>query len=312
MATCQRTGVETVPSRKTKTCPFCREEIDLLALKCVHCGERVGQPLSRERKLTEDDIGRPESVKVEMSGSIVSAYQQLREMTVVSPEAQKLKPLSTGRARLKTVGYGIVAVVALIGLFLVTDSIVGSIFDMESNKMARQAESLLADAELAASTGDLITAIKRGNEALAVFSGDIKSKKFVEELRRRLTDTVRSMYETGSFDAALEFCTEAQEADPTNMQLSNMRSDILTEIKRGKVVLKAVTENSARFAKPNGSQVTLEVGTSMADLELKLKSVNTSGGTAVLHDLRHDRDIKFRVGRGPGEIVRSSSSADSG
>jgi len=301
-----------VPSRKTKICPFCREEIDLLALKCVHCGERVGQPLSKERTLTEDDIGRPETVKKEISGSIVSAYQQLREMTVVSPEAQELKPLSMGRARLKTVGYGIVAVVVVIGLFLVMDSMVGSIFDMGTNKRARQTESLLAEAELAASTGDLITAVKKGNEALTVFSGNAESEKFVEELRQRLTDSMYSMYEAGDFDAALKFCTEAQEADPANTRLSNIRSDILTEIRRSKVELKAVTEGRARFAKPNGSQVTLEVGASMADLELKLKSVNTSDGTAVLYDLRHDRDIKFWVGRGPGKIVPSSSSADGG
>ena len=301
-----------MPSRKTKICPFCREQIDLLALKCVHCGERVGQPLTRERQLTEDDIGRPETVKVELSGSIVSAYQQLRETTVVSPEAQELKPLSTGRARLRTVGYGIVAVVVLIGLFMMMDSLLGTIFSMESNKRAREAESLLAEAELAATTGDLITAIKRGNEALAVFSGDAESEKFVKELRQRLTDSVYSMYENGNFDAALKFCTEAQEADPANMRLSNMRSDILREIRRSKVELTAVTEGQARFAKPNGSQVTIEVGAGMADLEFKLKSVNTSDGTAVLYDLRHRRDIKFRVGRGPGEIVRTSSSADSG
>ncbi len=296
-----------MPSRKTKTCPFCREAIDLLALKCVHCGERVGQPLGYERKLTEDDIGRPETAKTEMNGSIVSAYQQMREIVVVSPEADELKPLSTRRARLKTVGYGIVAVVVVICLFMVMDNILGTILNMDNVKRASQAESLLADAELAANAGDLITAIRRGNEALAVFSGDAQAKTFVEELRQRMTDRLYSLYETGNFDAALEFCTDAQEADPTNMRLSNLRSDILNEMKRGKIVLKAVTERRASFTKPDGSQVIVEVGANIADLEFRLKSVNTTNGTAILYDLRHDRDVRFRVGRGPGTIVQTPS-----
>ena len=242
-----------------------------------------------------------------MSGSIISAYQQLRETVVVSPEAQKLKPLSTGRARVKTVGYGIVAIVVLICLFMVMDNMLGALLNMDVNKRSSQAENLLVQAELAANVDDLIIAIKKGNEALEVFSGSREAKMFVKELRQRVTDKAYSLYESGDFDAALQFCTDAQEADPTNTQLSNLRSEILNEIKRSKIVLKAVIEDRASFTKPDGSQVMVEVGAGIADLEYTLKSVDTMNGTAVLYDLRHDRDIKFRVGRGPGEIVKTSS-----
>jgi len=90
-----------MPKNKTKICPFCREPIDLLALKCVHCGERVGQPLGTERQLTIDDIGRPQEQKTELASSFVSAYEHMTSSSV-TPDTATLPPLPTARtARIK-------------------------------------------------------------------------------------------------------------------------------------------------------------------------------------------------------------------
>jgi len=295
--------------RKTKVCPFCREEIDLLALKCLHCGERVGQPLGKERFLTEDDIGRPEDAKIEMSASVVSAYQQMqmKNTSDATPHKQALQPVPKHAARMKNIGFAIVAVVVMIGLFAAVDHVLGIVFGMEKSKRAAQSEALLVEAETAALSGDLVTAVKRGNEALTLYSANAETEQFVEELRQRLTDRAYELYDRDNLDAALQFCVDAIEADPTNTTLVNLRSTVNKEMQRNEVRLTAVTKGKAMFVKPDGSSVTLDVGYSMSDLGYKLKSVDAASGTAVLYDRHRDRDLIFHVHGGAGQALQPST-----
>jgi len=296
-----------MPSKKTKTCPFCREEIDLLAVKCVHCGERVGQPLGIERQLTEDDIGRPEQTDMQMSESFVSAYQRLRELTVVTPQTQALPRVSTGKARLRAFGFSVGAIALLVGLLMVVNHVVGLVAGMPHSKRVAQCEALLIEAQSAADAGDLITAVERGNEALKVYTGNEQANQTVAELRERLMEKAQRLFDEGDLDAALTFCKAAIEADPTNAALGTLRSSIHREMRRSEVSLKAVGgEGRAMFIKPDGSQVTLDVGDTMSDLGFKLKSASTADGTAVLYDLRRNRDIIFRVrSGGRGQVLES-------
>ncbi len=311
-----------MPSRKTKICPFCREEIDLLALKCVHCGERVGQPLGVERTLTEDDIGRPTDRKEEISDSIIAAYQRLKDSdSLATPETGPLQPLASRpqqpserqirwSLRLRTFGYGALALATVVVLYMIATGLAGTIRRMPNSRRASDAEALLAEAASAERMGDLIGAMKLGNDALVIYSGDPEAEKFVEELRQRLIDKAYDLLEQGDLEYALQFCTDAIEADPTNTRLPILRSDISKEIQRSKLVLKAVSKGEAQFLKPDGSQVMVKVGGVIADLGFKLKSVDFDKSTAVVYDQKRERDLLFRVRSSRVEVIKTYSSEE--
>ncbi len=107
---------------ETKICPFCREDIPLLAQKCRFCGEMVGAPLKSERQLSVDDIGRPTDDSKKSTGqSLVEAYNLIRSGEEAESRTAQfhLKKKAKKRSRLQWVVVALVVVVFVGCVFLI-------------------------------------------------------------------------------------------------------------------------------------------------------------------------------------------------
>lgn len=71
-------GEDLPREEKSRTCPSCRMEISVLAVKCRFCGEEVGKPKLEQRTLSIDDLGGESVYHRAPAGSVIDALEAFR------------------------------------------------------------------------------------------------------------------------------------------------------------------------------------------------------------------------------------------
>jgi len=189
----------------------------------------------------------------------------------------------------------IIAILVLIGLYNIGDYVVKGVLGMERNRKITESEERMSQAERAAMSGDIITAVQLGHEALNIHTENDKAVESVNKWSRELAEQARSMFNKGELEQALDFCNKAIAADPTNMSVATLRKLIREDIRRYKIKLQAVNADSARVIKPDNNVVTLKIGDKITDLGFRLIRVDAARGIAVLRDERRQRDLQLRL-----------------
>jgi len=286
---------------KTKICPFCREEISVLARKCKYCGEMVGDPLQTERKLTIDDIGRPEQSKEVHGETLVKAYQalqaELKQKTQAIQMQKKRSPLGIPHA--KQIGALLVVAGIVAALVVFRDDIARFARQRRANAKDAQALQILKDAYRFKASGDLIGALRSTNEALAVYSESKRAQELLRDLRAEVKGRLEQRYRRREYDRVINFADQAISVDPQNAAgykpLANLAQEDKSRYALWLVMI--MKDENGKCVAAIRTYTRGQVNVSEGDGFMDMRVLNIDEENRQVHLFDDKRGVQFRLGK---------------
>jgi len=285
---------------KTKICPFCREQISILARKCKYCGEMVGDPLQTERLLTVDDIGRPKESRAVHGETLVKAYQalqaELKEKTVAIQKQRRRRRLTelphANEIAILLVVAGVVwALVAFRGN--ITDFFRQRTVDVKD----AHAVAILKEAHQYRMSGDLVEALKSVKKALLVYPESARAQAMLSEIRAEIKQTMERMYRQRHYAELIRCADQVLSVDPENtevMMLANLAEDDSHRYSlRLAAIIKDETTGKRVAAIQDSVRGTMNVSEGDRFMEMRVEKIDAENGQ--VHVFDEKRDVAFRV-----------------
>jgi tetratricopeptide (TPR) repeat protein len=286
---------------KTKICPYCREEISILARKCKYCGEMVGDPLKHERTLTVDDIGRPEESRDTSGETLISAYQalqtELRQKTETMHKEVKRSVMSLPSVRQTLLVIIIVSVLA--GLVLGSLAIVRFVGRQRAYLQDQHVVAILKEANEFKRAGSLVEALRTANRALEVHADSQRAQDMLEDIRVEIKDQLERLYRARQYNRAIDYAEQALSIEPENSAFMLMAQ--LAEQDRNRyslqlagIVQDAEGNNVAAIRTYPRGVVNVNVGDTLEDMQVV--AIDPENAQVSLYDTL--RDVNLKVGKG--------------
>ncbi|MFC1734513.1 hypothetical protein ACFL1X_00235 [Candidatus Hydrogenedentota bacterium] len=220
-------------TEQTRLCPFCREEIPALAVKCKYCGEMVSATLKPdERKLSIDDLGGEKKVEVKniFSKDLMGAYSNLVELD--AEEAQKdYESRMKSRARRKRFVKIAVAVAVVIGIYMSPIDFSGVLGKFSPPKSPDAQETIyLNKAKERLNEQDYVEALKFIEKAKAANPEGTEARGFYDTTAKTMIEKrIEKFNHDGEafgdeFAQATALCNATLKLDPGNKKVEKLKA----------------------------------------------------------------------------------------
>ena len=262
---------------KIKICPFCREEISVLARKCRYCGEMVGDPLKDERTLTADDIGKPDVTGGIRGETLAQAYSALQHRLEEETGQQRQKRRrSSNVQRVKKVVWPVLVVGGIVvALIVFRAEIAGFIGRFRVPPNEAHARGYLREANEARRSGDIIEALRLTNEAVRVHPEGKRAQDALHDLRAEVKMDLERMYRNKQYDQVTEYAESILAVDPENEEV--------------KMLANLAIEDKARYSMRLVGIIAGDSGTCTAAIKTKISgTVDVREGDS-FQDMRVDK-----------------------
>ena len=283
---------------KSKICPFCREEISVFARKCRYCGEKVGDPLQTELKLTVDDIGRPEKSKTIRGETFVGAYQALQaELKQKLHKETKRSLIALPRA--KEVLLTLIILTVIAGLVAFGYGMVRFAKRESVNLRDAHLRAILKEANAFKMSGDAIEALRTTHKALEVNPESEPANNMLYDLRTQIRDNMEQLYRLRQYGQVIAYADQALSVEPQNTQFMMLARLAEEDSRRYSLRLAGIVRDE------NGNLVTaiktyrhgvVHVSEGDTFMDMRVLSIDEKNALVSLFDDK--RDVRLKVGKG--------------